>query len=70
MYQKSNPMRKGASPYSAVITREQFLFYEMRTTARLLTEGMTGPRQWTRSLQKTCFNIPLKSPCEAWRGSV
>ena len=31
---------KAASPYSAVITREQFLFYEMRTTAKLIQEGL------------------------------
>ena len=31
------------SPYkgSGQITREQFLFYEMRTTAKLLQEGLT-----------------------------
>ena len=35
MYQKNNILKaeKETSPYSAVITREQFLFYEMRTTA-------------------------------------
>lgn len=30
----------GNSPYKASITREQYLFYEMRTTAKLLTEGL------------------------------
>lgn len=31
-----------SSPYkgSAQITREQFLFYEMRTTAKLMREGL------------------------------
>ena len=31
-----------SSPYkgSAQITREQFLFYEMRTTAKLICEGL------------------------------
>lgn len=33
---------KEASPYTGVITREQFLFYEMRTTARLVEEGLTA----------------------------
>ncbi len=27
------------SPYSGAITREQFLFYEVRTTAKLMCEG-------------------------------
>lgn len=27
---------QAASPYNAAITREQFLFYEVRTTAKLL----------------------------------
>lgn len=31
---------KKKSPYKASITREQFLFYEMRTTAKLLDEGL------------------------------
>lgn len=30
---------KAASPYNAAITREQFLFYEMRITAKLINGG-------------------------------
>ena len=30
---------KSKSPYSATMTREQFLFHEVRTTAKLLHEG-------------------------------
>lgn len=41
MIQPANRARKGTSPYSAVITREQFLFYEMRTTAKLMNEGLS-----------------------------
>ncbi len=40
MLQKNNKILKENSPYSAVNTREQFLFYEMRTTAKLLIEGL------------------------------
>lgn len=40
MNQKNNGNLKKESPYSAVITREQFLFYEMRTTAKLVSQGM------------------------------
>ena len=32
---------KDASPYNAAMTREQFLFYEVRTTARLMAEGLS-----------------------------
>ncbi len=32
---------KAASPYSGSLTREQFLFYEMRITAQLLHQGMS-----------------------------
>jgi len=28
----------GSSPYKASLTREQFLFYEMRTTAKLYSK--------------------------------
>lgn len=31
---------RGQSPYKAYITREPFLFYEMRVTARMLSEGI------------------------------
>ena len=35
MPQKADRALKNASPYNAAITREQFLFYEMRITAKL-----------------------------------
>ena len=38
MPEKTDRELKAASPYSAVITREQFLLYEMRTTAKLVLE--------------------------------
>lgn len=37
---KTMQQLKVASPYSGVLTREQFLFYETRTTAKLLDEGL------------------------------
>ena len=30
------------SEYNSALTREQFLFYEMRTTVRLMTKGLSG----------------------------
>ena len=37
----SKTAMKERSPYTGVITREQFLFYEMRTTAKLMQEGLS-----------------------------
>ena len=39
MEQNNKVALQAASPYNAAITREQFLFYEVRTTAKLLHEG-------------------------------
>ena len=41
MAQQTSLSRKGNSPYSAVLTREQFLFYEVRITAKLVNEGLS-----------------------------
>lgn len=60
MLQKSNQALKAASPYSAVITREQFLFYEMRTTARLLGEGLTHEEVADRIVQDNLFQYPTE----------
>ena len=51
---------KAQGPYSAVITREQFLFYEMRTTARLLTEGMTGAQAVDQITAENLFQYPTE----------
>lgn len=40
MTQKNTVTLKAGSPYSAVLTREQFLFYEVRTTAKLVEKGL------------------------------
>ncbi len=39
MADRTTIRKRDASPYNAAITREQFLFYEMRTTAKLTVEG-------------------------------
>ena len=39
MADRTTIRKRDASPYNAAITREQFLFYEMRTTAKLIVEG-------------------------------
>lgn len=42
VYKKCDKAIKESSPYSGVITREQFLFYEMRTTAKPVPQGQTN----------------------------
>lgn len=50
------------SPYkgSAQITREQFLFYEMRTTARLMEEGLEDNEIIERIIQENLFQYPTE----------
>ena len=50
------------SPYkgSAQITREQFLFYEMRTTARLLQEGLEEIDVVEKIVSENLFQYPTE----------
>lgn len=60
MLQKNNKSLKENSPYSAVITREQFLFYEMRTTAKLLIEGLDKESIAERIVSENLFQYPTE----------
>ena len=51
MLDKSNIALRDASPYNAAITREQFLFYEVRTTAKLKCEGLSDEEVVERIVQ-------------------
>lgn len=50
------------SPYkgSAQITREQFLFYEMRTTAKLMREGLNDDEIIDRIAGENLFQYPTE----------
>lgn len=50
------------SPYkgSAQITREQFLFYEMRTTARLMREGLYDEEIIDQIVEDNLFQYPTE----------
>ena len=50
------------SPYkgSAQITREQFLFYEMRTTAKLMREGLNDDEIIDRIAEENLFQYPTE----------
>lgn len=51
---------KDASPYNAAITREQFLFYEMRTTAKLMVEGLSDREVADRIVSENLFQYPTE----------
>lgn len=60
MNQKSTKQLKDTSPYSAVLTREQFLFYETRTTARLFAEGLNKEEVINRIVDDNLFQYPTE----------
>ena len=60
MYHIADRSKKESSPYSAVITREQFLFYEMRTTAKLVSEGLTENQIVERITGENLFQYPTE----------
>ena len=60
MYQRADRSQKESSPYSAVITREQFLFYEMRTTAKLVAEGLNDEQVADRIKSDNLFQYPTE----------
>ena len=56
------PNVKSMSPYygSGQLTREQFLFYEMRTTAGLMTEGLEEKEIINRIVSENLFQYPTE----------
>ena len=60
MLQKSNMALKENSPYSATITRERFLFYEVRTTAKLVCEGLNNDEVVDRIVKENLFQYPTE----------
>ncbi len=57
-----------ASPYSAAMTREQFLFYEVRATARLLCAGLSPAEAVERIVKDNLFQYPTEKSVKrmAW----
>lgn len=60
MDQAKKQALRSASPYSAVITREQFLFYETRTTARLLCSGLDRDAVIDKIVSENLFQYPTE----------
>jgi hypothetical protein len=49
-----------SSPYKASLTREQFLFYEMRSTAKLMCEGLSENKIVERIVDENLFQFPTE----------
>ena len=62
-------MRNITSPYKASITREPFLFYEMRTTARLLMEGLSDDVAIQRIVKENLFQYPTERSVKRMAGA-
>ena len=51
---------KEAVQYKSSITREQFMFFEMRTTAKLFMEGLTDEEIISRIISENLFQYPTE----------
>ena len=60
MVEKDNTALREASPYSGVLTREQFLFYETRTVARLVCEGLDRDAIVAKIVDENLFQYPTE----------
>jgi hypothetical protein len=49
-----------SSPYKASLTREQFLFYEMRTTAKLMMAGLSDEDIMNHIVNGNAFQYPTE----------
>lgn len=48
------------SPYSASLTREQFCFYEMRSTAQLLQDGLSDEDAVSKIVEENVYQYPTE----------
>ena len=60
MDQASKNALRNASPYNAVITREQFLFYETRTTAKLVCAGLSKDAIIEKIVRENLYQYPTE----------
>ena len=56
----SDQLRVGQSPYRASITREPFLFYEMRVTAKLLSQGASDEEALMQIVGENLYQYPTE----------
>lgn len=60
MQKKDTTTLRNASPYNAVLTREQFLFYETRTTAKLICDGLSNEQVIDHIIKENLFQYPTE----------
>lgn len=60
MEQNNKATLQATNPYNAAITREQFLFYEVRTTAKLLNKGYNSEEVVERIISDNLFQYPTE----------
>lgn len=60
MVQNEKTVLQTSSPYNAAITREQFLFYEMRVTAKLINENCGPEEAVERIVSDNLFQYPTE----------
>lgn len=60
MQYKVDKALRDASPYNAAMTREQFLFYEMRTTAKLINDGLDKDTVVGHIVSENLFQYPTE----------
>lgn len=60
MPQSAKAALKNSSPYSGGLTREQFLFYEMRSTAQLKAEGLSDREIIERIISDNLYQYPTE----------
>ena len=60
MLEKEKIALRDARPNKAAITRELFLFYEVRTTAKLVCEGLNNDEVVDRIVNENLFQYPTE----------
>lgn len=60
MLEKDKIALRDASPYNAAITREQFLFYEVRTMAKLVCDGLSNDEAVNCIVKENLFQYPTE----------
>ena len=60
MIEKDKIALRDASPYNAAITREQFLFYEVRTMAKLVCDGLSNDEAVNCIVKENLFQYPTE----------
>lgn len=57
---KENYWMNSMLPYKASLTREQFLFYEMRATAKLLAQGLSESEIIDKIIKENLYQYPTE----------